>query len=313
MSEQPANAGHHERRLADFIRDRREGILAAWEAQARELRPARDLGRLALLDHMPQFLDELAAYIDESRAGHDPPPPEAVPQIHALERLNEGYNLSEVVAEYGALRGCLTELVVREAAPALRSVEMPRLHQAIDKAIACSVVRFSMARERTLKALDRISTAALANPDVKDFLDETLRVLLETTAAIDSVTVLLLEDGVLRVRAAAGVAQAPGAAPSVRIGECFAGRIAEARVPMAARDASNDERVTTDIIARSGTRGLYGVPLLLGEELIGVALMGSPGRWVMAERYSRSLKYFAPSTFTSAARPNRSCSSTTTG
>ena len=275
MPDEHSSTGHDPRRLADFIRSRRDQIIASWEASARQLRPGRDLGRLALLDHMPQFLDELASFIDDLRAGLDPRPPDEVSQMHALERLDEGYDLSEVVAEYGALRSCLNEIVTRDAGPALRSLEMPRLHQAIDKAIATSVVRFTMARERTLKALDRISTAALAHPDVKDFLDETLRVLLETTAAVDSVSVLLLENGVLHVRAAVGFALPAGSGASVRVGECLPGRIAETRSPLFVRDCSTDECITSDIIVREGTHALYGVPLLLGEELIGVAMMGS--------------------------------------
>ncbi len=247
----------------------------SWVEAARHLGPGRDLGRLELLDHMPAFLDELAAFVDDVRAGNDPRPSDELPQIHALERLDEGYDLAEVVAEYGALRTCLCEIVVRENAPAMRSVEMPRLHQAIDKAISTSVVRFTLARERTLKALDRISTAALAHPDVGEFLDETLQVLLETTAAVDSVSVLLLEQGALRVRASAGLARRPSPEAVVRVGECLSGRIAETREPLFARDCSTDPRVTSDVIAREGTHAIYGVPLLLGTELIGVALMGS--------------------------------------
>jgi len=113
------------RRLADFIRERREQIISDWEARIRRLKPAERLERPVLLDHTPTFLDE-----------------------------------------YSTLRECLLELASRELSPARLSAEMPRLHAAIDLAISESVTRFSGAHDRTLRALDRISAAALEEPEV---------------------------------------------------------------------------------------------------------------------------------------------------
>jgi signal transduction histidine kinase len=45
------------RRLADFLRERRDQILEAWEGAVREVSTARDLPRPLLLDHMPQFIE----------------------------------------------------------------------------------------------------------------------------------------------------------------------------------------------------------------------------------------------------------------
>src|SRR5438105_12723113 len=50
--------------LSDFLRDHREEILASWEASVRTLRAARDLPRPILIDHLPQFIDDLADYVD---------------------------------------------------------------------------------------------------------------------------------------------------------------------------------------------------------------------------------------------------------
>jgi len=82
-------ASDEPRRLADFLRENREEILAHWEAEVRKV-----------------------------RAG-----PAARPRIHALERLEVGYDLAEVVAEYAVLRRCITELAWRMHTPALRSAE----------------------------------------------------------------------------------------------------------------------------------------------------------------------------------------------
>jgi len=163
-------ASDEPRRLADFLRENKEEILAHWESQVRKVRAAQTLDRPVLLDHLSEFIEDLAAYVDEVRTGHEVEPPEEAPQIHALERLEVGYELSEVVAEYSILRRCITELATRRHTPALRSAELPRLHEAIDQAISTSVVRYAEARERTLRALDRISAAALVHHDVESLL-----------------------------------------------------------------------------------------------------------------------------------------------
>src|SRR6266446_852880 len=109
------------RRLADFLRTHRETILSDWLTAVRSLAPARRLDRPMLIDHLPQYLDDLADFLDEVRAGHTAAEPVKAPVMHALERLEVGYNLSEVVEEYALLRQCIVELVHREGAPAMRS------------------------------------------------------------------------------------------------------------------------------------------------------------------------------------------------
>ncbi|MCA1829832.1 MAG: ATP-binding protein [Myxococcales bacterium] len=267
---------HDVRRLGDFLRHERGEIIARWEHEVRRLRPAEFLSRPVLLDHIPDFVDQLADFVSDSREHHDIPPPHEFPVIHALERLDLGYDLSEVVAEYAILRECITTLAQGLGSPSLLSAELPRLHKAIDSAISASVVRYHTARERTLKALDRISTAALNVKKTADgFLGETLDALLETTPAIDSASILLAEDGKLRVKAAAGLALDPGSGQCLERGECFAGTIWQTGQPALVRDAENDPRVVTDIIRRRGTHALYGAPLRIGDEVIGVALIGS--------------------------------------
>ncbi|TMB26284.1 MAG: hypothetical protein E6J61_22320 [Deltaproteobacteria bacterium] len=133
------------RRLADFLRERRGAILDRWEAAVRQLRPAQRLRRPALLDHIPQFLEELENFVGDLREHRPAAPPEDVPRIHAVERLEMGYELADVVEEYSILRACIIEMAAEERAPAVRSNELPRLHRAIDLAIALSVQRYQQA------------------------------------------------------------------------------------------------------------------------------------------------------------------------
>ncbi|MFL5440583.1 MAG: ATP-binding protein [Myxococcales bacterium] len=263
------------RRLADFLRARHDEILARWEREVSRLRPARFLSRPALLDHIPDFLRQLSDYVSATRDGVAVVPPQEFPIVHAIERLDVGYDLDEVVAEYAVLRECVTTVAYSEGAPARLSAELPVLHKAIDQAIAASVERYSKTRERTLKALDRISTAALGVREIEAFLPRTLNALLETTPSIDSASILVVQDGRLHVKAAAGNALQPGSAPALARGESLAGQVWETQRPQAVTDAQTDPRVTSDIIHRHGTRAMYGVPLHFGTELIGVALIGS--------------------------------------
>src|SRR5256885_16823083 len=113
------------RRLADFLRERRTALLDGWEAAVRNLRPAQGLRRPALLDHIPQFLEELADFVGNLREHRPAAPPEDIPRLHAVERLEMGYELADVVEEYSLLRSCILEMAAEEHTPAVRSNELP--------------------------------------------------------------------------------------------------------------------------------------------------------------------------------------------
>jgi PAS domain S-box-containing protein len=262
------------RRLADFLRENRDEILAHWEAEVRKVGAARYLDRPLLLDHLPEFIEDLAEYVDELRTGHEVTPPEEQPRIHALERLEAGYDLAEVVAEYAALRRCITELASHRHTPALRSAELPRLHDAIDQAIATSVVRYTEARERTLRALDRISSAALVHHDVESLLPRILDAFLGTTASADTVALTLREDGVMRVRAAFGYPD-PGPMGLQTAADGFCASVEREGAPVFVPDASANPLLARLPICAPGTLALYGVPLTMGADFLGVAVMGS--------------------------------------
>src|SRR5438105_11088789 len=193
------------RRLSDFLRAHRERILSDWVDAVRVLEPAKNLDQPVLLDHLPRFLDELADFLDDVRAGHPAEEPVNPPTMHALDRLEVGYDLTEVVEEYAILRRCIVELVHDEGAPAMRSAQLARLHTGIDRAIITSTDRYHQASERTLRALERISSTALTYGEAEAMLPELLKVLLETCASVDVASLLLLEGEVLRVHAAVGL------------------------------------------------------------------------------------------------------------
>jgi PAS domain S-box-containing protein len=259
--------------LGAFIRAHKVEILAEWENLAQRLRAAAKLDRPALLDHIPALLDQIADSAEQLAAGAQPRAVE-IAKEHAFERCDEGYDLEEVVAEYSVLRDCILRMWFEDAA--LEDTTGPRvLHQAIDQAVTESVQRFTQARDRTLTALDRISSAALETRSLGELLERLLQVFLETTAAVDSAVIMLIDQDVLRVRASVGVERDLNSHWSVRVGEGFAGAIAQTRRPCALEDAAHDPLALSPSIAAKGIKGLFGVPLIEADELIGVAYMGS--------------------------------------
>lgn len=261
--------------LADFLRAHRDELVAAWAEQARKLAPAQALSRPALLDHVPLLLDRLAAQVARARDGDVPRAfPDETPRTHADERLGLGYDLDEVVAEYALLRRCIHERV-EEADATYSPRELTALNAALDQSISEAVERFAEARERTLTALDRVSAAALEQGDIAAFLPQLLRVLVDSTEAVDVAALFLRAEDRLELRAAMGLEEEVGRGFSVRLGEGFVGQVAAGRKPLLVHDAASDPRVVNPGLKRRAVRALYGVPLLRGGEVIGVAFVGS--------------------------------------
>jgi two-component system, OmpR family, phosphate regulon sensor histidine kinase PhoR len=97
--------------LAALVRQEREDLLARWRQQVRQLHSARHLDVPTLNDHIPGLLDEL---VEAFESDSDQTIPEALgegsPPAHGLQRLEEAFDIEEVVAEYNILRGCLHDL-----------------------------------------------------------------------------------------------------------------------------------------------------------------------------------------------------------
>ena len=98
-------------KLADLIKQERQTLLSQWRLQVRELASAQHLDIPTLNDHMPGLLDELAI---ELKLNSDSTIPEMLledsPPAHGLQRLQEAFDIAEVVAEYNILRGCIHDL-----------------------------------------------------------------------------------------------------------------------------------------------------------------------------------------------------------
>lgn len=261
--------------LSAFIRGRKGDVLAEWSRAVRKLPVAARLDTPALMDHMPLLLDRIADLVCALEEGGSTELPREDAEQHAVGRLEEGFDLGEVVGEYSILRDRLLDLWARESAAGLVGSAVRIMNQAIDRAVSASIEQFVEARERTMAALDRVSSAALEAHSLQELLERLLRVVLETIPACDTALVLLREGDRLRARAAIGIEDEVDHGWSLAVGEGFAGTIAKEGRPRAVRDASHDPLVKSPFIRGKGVRALYGVPLVDGGSVIGVAHMGS--------------------------------------
>ena len=140
-------------RLAALIRTEHHALLARWRQQVRELPSAQHLDAPTLNDHVPQLIEELAAAL---KARSDETIPEALseasPPAHGMQRVQDGYDIEEVVAEYNILRGCIHDLAQANGLT-LQGEPFHILNRVLDGAIGLAVKTF--AAERALEVRSR--------------------------------------------------------------------------------------------------------------------------------------------------------------
>ena len=98
-------------KLAELVKQERHVLLSRWRQLVRQLPSARRLDIPTLNDHIPGLLDELATAL---QSNSDQTIPEALSEhsspAHGLQRVQDGFDIEEVVAEYNILRGCIHNL-----------------------------------------------------------------------------------------------------------------------------------------------------------------------------------------------------------
>jgi len=124
-------------------------LLSQWRQQVRQLPSAKHLDTPTLNDHIPQLIDELAAAL---RSRSDQTIPEALstgtPPAHGLQRVQDGFDVEEVVAEYKVLRGCIHDLADTHGLR-LQAKPFQILNRVLDEAIGLAVQTYA-----TQKALE---------------------------------------------------------------------------------------------------------------------------------------------------------------
>jgi two-component system, OmpR family, phosphate regulon sensor histidine kinase PhoR len=100
--------------LGELIEKHRNELLSDWHCEVALLPGAEQLDGPTITDHIPQLLTELSENLksDRSEASLILSPAE-----HGVQRWRVGFDITEVVAEYGILRTCLDRLAEKHNLP----------------------------------------------------------------------------------------------------------------------------------------------------------------------------------------------------
>lgn len=125
--------------LAALINAHQDALLSYWRMKVRELPAAKLLDKPTLNDHIPVLLNELASVLAlaDDEAIHLQIT-EGSSTTHGLQRLENGFEVEEVVAEYNILRNCIHELAEKHDV-ILVGKAVQFLNNTLDAAIASAI------------------------------------------------------------------------------------------------------------------------------------------------------------------------------
>ena len=124
--------------------------MARWRIQLRQLDSARDLTIPTLTDHIPNLLEELAAAFRMSTSETIADAHSGTPPAHGLQRLADGFEIQEVVAEYNILRGCIHDLATEHQIN-LQGKPFNILNLVLDGAIGAAVQTYAERRAKDIQ------------------------------------------------------------------------------------------------------------------------------------------------------------------
>jgi signal transduction histidine kinase/PAS domain-containing protein len=260
--------------LSDFVRDHGKEVVTSWTDAIRQRGIALESPDRALAEHVSPLLRLMA-----SRETLSPREVDDTTNALARARLQEGVELEDLVLGYSLLRQCLTERWTPTELGAARRADSEAIHTVIDSAVTAAVTHYTETRVRTLSAIESISMATLESTSLDELLERLLLAFQEVAPAIDVVAIYLREGDSVRLQSAVGVPDGSARGQTAKLGEGLAGRIAVERRPVFVRDASAEPGLLHPLVAAGSVRAAYGVPLIEGGEIAGVALMGSYTAW----------------------------------
>lgn len=138
--------------LHEILTARHDEVMQRWKAQVRGTLAPQAMPTLELVDHIPEFVDEI---VDALRADAGLPARAPSPETsataagHGEQRLRLGFSLDSVVREYGALRDAIVA-TAREAGAELTFRELQILFDATVDGIADAVTTYAHQRDAEL-------------------------------------------------------------------------------------------------------------------------------------------------------------------
>jgi PAS domain S-box-containing protein len=267
--QQPKSAAQLTSALARFLVTHRDAILQAWETHARRRPKAEPLSRDAIRDHVPRLLEHIVEQAEHAAHGDRVANDEGAARQHAMQRLGLGFSVGEMTGEYSLLRSAIW-LAARQAEVVLDLKEVALLDAILDSTIQQAVVTYSRVQQQTLVGLNQISEAAFETDDVEGLLNRLSEVFRAAVEGVDHVEILLHDRDEVVPRAKSGARESAPTEMTSR--DELASRVASTRRPeqwLASSQSGHDVRDAR------GLQAMYAVPLLRGEELLGVAIMGA--------------------------------------
>ena len=173
------DAKQRQARIAAVIREKKDILLEAWLARPRaELPAAASEAAPALVDHMPDFLGQLADVLDpHSRETVTAPKSAEVPAIHGRKRAElSSFSLPQVLWEYSILRHVIFDTL--EAKHPLAKADRDLLLDAFDRAMCRAAAAF--VAKRTAKEREEKEEIA----EERDRLYEAARAILGNDGAV---------------------------------------------------------------------------------------------------------------------------------
>ncbi len=166
-------------RLAEFIGSNLEPILESWESFARSICTGQNLGELTLRDHARQILQATARdMVSPQTVGERANKSKGLEhqreggalddasEAHAIDRLNLGFDMLEVMSEYRALRASVLQLW-HESAPEAddRDVnDLTRFNESIDQSLSRAVESYTNRVDQARDTFLAILSHDLRNP-----------------------------------------------------------------------------------------------------------------------------------------------------
>ncbi|MDB5310937.1 MAG: hybrid sensor histidine kinase/response regulator [Gemmataceae bacterium] len=140
--------------IGAIIRRDSTALIDRWARRAAEEQPtAKRVHQAVLLDDLPYFLEELGDGL-AAAGGGGPPPHWRLAHIHAEQRWQTGWSLTEVIRDYRILRLVVLEYLDESLDRPLRLAEIQAIGLALDEAIEVSVGRYVRNREEQLRRLE---------------------------------------------------------------------------------------------------------------------------------------------------------------
>jgi signal transduction histidine kinase len=137
--------------LHETLAAHRDAVILRWKLHVRGESSLEAIPSLELVDHIPQFLDEIvdALRADAGLPVADRPQGGHSAAVHGAQRLRLGFSLSAVVGEYGSLRDAIV-YTAKEAGAPVNFRELQVLFECTVAGIADAVSEYSRQRDAEL-------------------------------------------------------------------------------------------------------------------------------------------------------------------